>query len=164
MFERFAEDVRLAVLEAAEEVSTRRGDPRLGTEHLLVGAVYVGDPVTEAFGLSADDLRSRLAEWDVGALQAVGIDADVDVPPPPVGRRRGLLPLNHVRFNRGAKQALKRAAQICLDQGHRTIQVSHLLAALALGGRNDPAVRLLRASGVEPAELDAEIRRGWQAA
>ena len=150
MFERFAEDVRRAVLEAADEASRRRGDPQLGTEHLLLGAVQVGDPITEAFGLTAEELRSRLAEWDLGALQAVGIEADVEVAPPAVGPRRGLFPLGHVRFNRGAKQALKRALQICLDQGHRTIQVSHLLASLAVGGRNDPAVRLLRASGVEP--------------
>src|SRR5690606_26058886 len=79
MFERFAPDVRRAVLEAAEEAAQRRDDPRLGTEHLLLGAVTIEDPVTEAFGLTAEVLRARLAEWDAGALQAVGIDGDVEV-------------------------------------------------------------------------------------
>lgn len=39
MFERFSEGVRGAVLAAAEDASGRRGDPRVGTEHLLLGSV-----------------------------------------------------------------------------------------------------------------------------
>lgn len=166
MFERFTDDVRRAVLTAAEEASNRRGDPKLGTEHLLLGSACVGHPVADEFDLSPERIRARLVEWDARALRAVGIDADVEsLQPPPSGKRlRRFLPRGHVPFNRAAKRALQRTLHICVAEGHRAVTVPHLLAALALGSHNDPAVRLLRSLGIEPADLDAAIRRSWRAA
>lgn len=166
MFERFTEDVRRAVLAAAADASGRRGDPRVGTEHLLLGSVEVGNPVSDQFELSPQEIRDRLGEWDAQALRSVGIEADVgSLGPPPVGRRRRrFLPRGHAPFTQGAKYALERSLHICLAEGHRAISISHLLAGLALGGPGDPAVRLLRSLGVEPAELDAAIRHRWHAA
>lgn len=166
MFERFTKDVRRAVLAAAEDASGRRGDPRVGSEHLLLGSVEVGNPVSDQFGLSPRGIRERLAEWDIQALRSVGIEADVgSLGPPPVRKRRGrFLPRGHVPFTQGAKDALERSLRICLAEGHRAITISHLLAGLALGGPGDPAVRLLRSLGVEPADLDAAIRHRWHAA
>lgn len=166
MFERFTKDVRRVVLLAAEETSLRRGDPRLGTEHLLYGVVANGDAWVADYGLTVDRIRSKLADLDVRALESVGIEAAIDeVPPSPVRRRRRfLLPRHHVPFTAAAKRALERSLHICLAEGHKAISPTHLLAALAVAGGNDPAVRLLRSLGVEPAELDTAIRRSWRQA
>lgn len=79
-------------------------------------------------------------------------------------RRRSRFLRGRLPFTTGAKEALVRSLRICSDEGHRTITTTHLLAALALGGGRDPAVRLIRSLGVEPAELDAALREGWRRA
>jgi hypothetical protein len=62
-------------------------------------------------------------------------------------------------LTRGAKNALHRTLRIAIDLGHRQISSDHLLAGLTVGGPKDPAVRLLRACSVEPAELESAVRR-----
>lgn len=166
MFERFTAGARQAVQAAAEEASSGRGDPRLGTEHLLYGVAAVGDAVTTQFGLTPRLIHDELAAWDLDALGAVGLEPAPEVveAAPPRRPWRRWLPRRHVPLTQGAKEALKRSLRICLAEGHRSIGTSHVLAAVALGGPRDPAVRLLYRLGIDPGELDAAIRRYWQAA
>jgi ATP-dependent Clp protease ATP-binding subunit ClpA len=163
MFERFAEDMRRAVLVAAEEASRRRGDLRLGTEHLLMGVVATGEPVSMEFGLSVDRIRAAQEARDARALRAVGIEADLDVIPrrPPRRSRHWLWPRSHLPFTVAAKRSLERSLHICLAEHHRAITTTHLMAALVVGEPRDPAVRALRDLGIDPSEIDEAIRRGW---
>lgn len=155
MFERFADDIRVAVMAAAQEVCARRGDSRIGTDHLLVGVVAAGNRVAAEAGLTVDGLYVALDRLDERALGAIGIAADaVNLPRPWNWRRRGHLP-----FSRGAKKSLERSLQVALDLGHRRITTDHLLAGLTVGGATDPAVRLLRACWVEPSDLAAAARQ-----
>lgn len=162
---RFSPDQRRVVLVAAEEASRRRRDPRLGTEHLLVGVAEVGDPVGEEFHLSPERIRDALDARDARALQAVGIEADIRKlrEHPPLRRRRWLGPRGHVPFTTGAKKALERSAHIAIGQGDRRIGTTHLLAALVVGPSRDPAVRALRDLGLDPTEIDRAIHRTWRA-
>lgn len=166
MPQRLDEDSRAVLLAAADAVSKRRGDDRIGTEHLLVGVLDVGEPVGTELGLTAEDVRAKLAEFDRRALEAVGIAADLEeLPRVPKPRRRRLpfLPRRNP-FTSGAKKALQRALQICLAEGDKAITPGHLLAALAVGGIDDPAVRVIRSLEVDPAELDSALRRSWRQA
>ncbi|HVR31171.1 MAG TPA: Clp protease N-terminal domain-containing protein [Acidimicrobiia bacterium] len=56
-----------------------------------------------------------------------------------------------------AKDAMRRALRIGIDEGHRRITPHHLLAALALGRPNDPAIRLLHTAGIDPSTLRHSI-------
>ncbi len=167
MFERFGRDVREAVLVAAEEAAVRRGDPRIGTEHLLIGVSAVDETLTR-HGVDVEALRALLRHLDSRALHSVGIDIDPEQLSPrqvPAPRSRwSVRRRDHRAFTRGAKHALERALRICVDERHRRITTSHLLAALVVGGSRDPAVRLLRAADVDPSDIDADIRRGWRSA
>ena len=63
-------------MEQALDEAKRRGDTRLGTDHLLLGVLH--DP--RAIGLLGADLadaRSAMDRLDVAALAAVGVDSDV---------------------------------------------------------------------------------------
>lgn len=162
MFERFSQDVRRAVLAAAEEASRRRGDPRLGTEHLLVGVAATDDPLFEALGISAEAVRRALDDLDTRALRAIGVDVGNDLLSPEVTSRWRRCKRGHVPFTHGARNALHRSLQICLAEGHRVIGAAHLLAALAVGRPEDPAVRTLHHLGIHPADVESYNRRSWQ--
>jgi ATP-dependent Clp protease ATP-binding subunit ClpA len=157
MFERFGRDVRAAVVAASREAAELRGDRHVGTEHLLVGVAEAGSATIAAAGLTADDLRRALDGLDRLALGLVGVDVDLEsVPGPlhPVPPRRR----RHIPFTAGAKSSLRRSLHIAIDLGHRRIGSDHLLASLAVGGENDPAVRLLRTAGIDPADVEAHAR------
>ncbi|CAN5858696.1 hypothetical protein BH23ACT5_BH23ACT5_11270 [soil metagenome] len=169
MFERFTKDVRRAVFIGAEEAAVVREDPRIGTEHLLLGVVAAGDTVAAAHGLTCERLRDLLDRRDSRALASLGVDAEVAY----LGRRlpsggssRWLRsrPRNHVPFTRASKQSLERSLRICRDEGHRRITSAHLLlAALVTNHGNDPAIRLLAMAGINPSAIDRDLRRAWQA-
>ncbi|WP_286345171.1 hypothetical protein [Frondihabitans sucicola] len=62
MFERFAADARATVVHAVEE-SRLRGDRRVGTTHLLLGALH--DPVVSTtLGVDLASARAAEAELD----------------------------------------------------------------------------------------------------
>lgn len=163
MFERFSRSARNVVI-AAQTAAARRADPRIGTEHLLIGLAEIDNPVMAGFGLTPAGLRRLLGQMDVAALGAVGVDIDADVLPElPLHRRRRWWRRSggrgHIPFTAGAKDALNRALRIAVDHGHRHIGDEHILAALVIAGVGDPAARLLRVAGVDPGQLDAYVRQ-----
>ncbi|HJR93062.1 MAG TPA: Clp protease N-terminal domain-containing protein [Acidimicrobiia bacterium] len=155
MFERFNTEVRAVVFSAAQEATVRRGEGRVGSDHLLIGVVATGNHAAEQAGLSVDGLHEALDRLDARALGAVGLDAANLA----LSRPWGWAGRGHLPFTRGAKNALHRTLRIAIDLGHRQISSDHLLAGLTVGGPKDPAVRLLRACSVEPAELESAVRR-----
>ena len=84
MFEKFAASTREAVRAGAEEAQ-RRGDRRIGTDHLLLGLLH--DPASaDVLGITVADGREKSADLDRRALAAIGIDLDGYVPAPKLRR------------------------------------------------------------------------------
>ena len=149
MPKRLSVDARKLVMTSATAEARRRGDRRLGTDHLLLGLLHDADsPAAKALGVSLTDARAALDRLDAAALAAVGVQAETlwAAPPAPFGRR--LPPLTS-----GAREVVKRA----LDEAHpaRTgrIETAHFLLALLSLRRPDPAAELLDALGVARAAV-----------
>ncbi|HEX2420391.1 MAG TPA: Clp protease N-terminal domain-containing protein [Acidimicrobiia bacterium] len=162
MFHR-SPDARAEVLAAAQACARRRGEGRIGTDHLLIGVVTSGNEIARRAGLSVEGLHEALNRLDGSALGAFGIETASEAllaSSPVLGRRRPhrRIPGRHLPLSAGARRSLKKSLRLALDHRHRRINTNHLLAALATGGHNDPAVRLLRSSAVDPADLESAVQ------
>lgn len=122
---------------AALDESRRRGDRRLGTEHLLLGLLH-GDDVVQALGVTLDDARAALDGLDRDALTALGIDVE-GLRPPAVAVKRGPLTLG----------ALTSAARSAVNEVTKKREPLDLLRVLLRRTRPDPAADLLDALGVD---------------
>ncbi len=151
MFERFAKTAVRAV-RAAVSTAHHRGDPGIGTEHLLIGLVAHDRELAELVGSPAE-LTTALDHLDRAALAEVGIDVGVDPIRPPAEARP------HRPFTSGAKQVLEAALEEGVALGHRHLAPGHLLLALTRRGPNDSAIRLLDATGVDPDAVRSELLR-----
>src|SRR6266511_1836149 len=147
MVKRLSEDARKLVLTAAADEARRRGDRRLGTDHLLLGLLH--DPAAEAASALGVDLASARAAQDAldrAALAAVGIHAgDLG----PIGEPGGA----HRRppLTSGARAVFKRAVEQAHPRKSGRIGTRHFLLALLACQRPDPAAELLHELGVDPA-------------
>jgi len=154
MFERFTKEARAAVVLAQGEVAMRN-DTRVGSEHLLLGALIAAPDVVS--GLAADDVRAALDRLERDALESVGVVID-DQPP-----RRSRWKKGHIPFTGGAKKCLEQALREAILLGDRQIGAEHILLGTTTLEPTDRAQRALRACGVEPAafrtELLARMRR-----
>jgi ATP-dependent Clp protease ATP-binding subunit ClpA len=149
MPKRLSVDARKLVLTSATEEARRRGDRRLGTDHLLLGLLHDGDSqAAQALGVSLAEARAASDALDVTALAAVGIQIETlgERPPAPFGRR--LPPLTS-----GARAVFKRAIDEARPFKSGRIDTTHFLLALLSLQRPDPAAELLGALGVDPAEV-----------
>ena len=66
----------------AREEARRRGDRRVGTEHLVLGLLREPD-IAQVLGCDLGAAREALDAMDRGALVAIGIDRALDAPPVP---------------------------------------------------------------------------------
>jgi ATP-dependent Clp protease ATP-binding subunit ClpA len=154
MFERFSRPAREVVTGAVAEAQ-RRGDRRVGTEHLLLGVLrQPWAPAAEALGVDLAAGRAALDALDRAALASVGVEVpeaatSADAPVPLKGR----LP-----FTAAARATLARSLHIAVSQGSRTLHTEHLLMSLLDGSPADPACALLARLGVDPAEVRARLR------
>jgi ATP-dependent Clp protease ATP-binding subunit ClpA len=147
MVKRLSEDARRLVLSAAADEARRRGDRRLGTDHLLLGLLH--DPAAEAAGVLRVDLESARAAQDAldrAALAAVGIHAD-DLGP--MGERGGAR--RRPPMTSAARTVFKRAIEEARPGKSGRIGTRHFLLALLARERPDPAAELLHELGVDPA-------------
>ncbi len=146
MFERFARSTRTAVTDAVAEAA-RRGDRRVGTEHLLLG--LLDDPAGVAAGALGTDIvaaRAALDAMDAEALASVGVDVDVaGVPPAPQPTR---LPSRRP-FTAAARETLGRTLRIASARRVGRLEPQHLLLALLESAPPDPAAQLLDRLGVD---------------
>jgi ATP-dependent Clp protease ATP-binding subunit ClpA len=152
-------DARTEVLAHARLSAHRRGESRVGTDHLLIGVVIAGNEVARAAGLSAEGLLRALDRLDERALGEFGIDAPGRALSITPGWSRPWRPLP---LSAGAKRCLEKGVRVAIDRKERRVNTNHLLAALATGGSNDPATRLLRSCSVEPADLESAVRRALE--
>ena len=159
-FERFTRNARVAVMLAQEE-ARELNDRETGSQHLLLGILQTAgedlSAVLTGYGLTAEVVRSRLAETstgdlsfdeDVDALRDIGIDlravrdnvartfgADAfDNALSRSGRRRR--PRGHIRFSHGAKKALELGLREALAHKDNEIRCEHLLLGILRSGDN----------------------------
>ena len=145
MFERFDRAARSAVAASADEAG-RRGDRRIGTDHLLLGLLH--DPEIAALvGVDLARARAGSVILDQQALVAVGVDVG-DFTPSVAPR-----PAKHAPMTSGMRAVLPRALTLATTQKSRRITSRHLLVSLLERDQPDPAATLLTGLGVDRAEL-----------
>ncbi len=157
MFERFARSTRTAVTDAVTEAG-RRGDRRVGTEHLLLG--LLDDPAGVAaaqLGLDVAGARAALDALDAEALASVGIDVTGFQPPPPARPAPRLLGSGRVPFTAAAKDTLGRTVRSATVRKAGRIEPQDLLLALLDCATPDPAGELLDRFGVDRAAVRARL-------
>jgi len=145
VFERFAASTRTAVRHGVEEAE-RRGDRRVGTDHLLLGVLRDADSAA-LVGISVDQARASADALDRKALVAIGID--IGDFRPAAAPRTGI----RTQFTSGARSALQRTLVHTTAERSRRIAPHHLLLALAEREQPDPAAALLSELQVDTAEL-----------
>ena len=149
MPKRLSVDARKLVLASATEEASRRGDRRLGTDHLLLGLLHDEDsPAARALGVSLAGARAASDALDQAALAAVGIQVETPGEGPPASFGRRFPPLTS-----GARAVFKRAIDEARPSRSGRIDTSHFLLALLALQRPDPAAELLDALGVDPAAV-----------
>ena len=153
----------------AREEARRRGDRKVGTEHLILGLLM--EPVVEqALGCDLQKARDALDAMDHDALAAVGIGAGFNAPPIPIDESakrpprptfkavlRDRLPLTPV-----AKRALEKSSKE-IRRGHHMGPQQVLLTVLELEPP-DPAAELIAALGVDRAAVQQRLAVGRAAA
>lgn len=143
MFERFAEDTRRIVGFAMEE-ARYSGDKRLGTDHLLLGALHDPGPAG-TLGVTLDEARAAAASLDRTALASIGIDA--------TGFQRATMPSRGKKppFSSGARSVIEGTLRYAIAQKSRQITTANLLLSLLDRDEHDPAASLLKELGVDRA-------------
>jgi len=151
MFERFAHAARSAVTASADEAG-RRGDRRIGTDHLLLGLLHDPDVVT-LLGVDLQRARAQTDVLDQQALAAVGFDVG-DFTPAVTPR-----PAKRAPFTSGVRAVLPRALTLATTEKSRRITSTHLLLALLDRDRPDPAAELLAALHIDRADVRRRAAR-----
>jgi ATP-dependent Clp protease ATP-binding subunit ClpA len=145
-------DARKRVLTSAADEARRRGDRRMGTDHLLLGLLH--EPSTaKLLGVDLDAARRASSDLDVAALAAIGFEAsNIDAPLPIQSRRRP-------PFTSGAREVLKRSIDEARAQKSRAIDTRHLLLGILSRERPDPAAELLAALEVDVVSARERLKR-----
>ena len=142
MFERFAASARTAVEDAKYEAG-RRGDRRIGTEHLLLALLHDEDLV-RLLGVDAETAREAAEELDHAALSAIGLELGGYRP---TGRASLGTP---IALTAGAKTVIRGALVNAATEKARAITTRHLLLALLDRPQPDPSASLFAALAIDP--------------
>jgi ATP-dependent Clp protease ATP-binding subunit ClpA len=129
----------------------RRGDRRVGTEHLALALLADSESVTaRALGVSLTAGRDALRALDRQALASVGIDVDFSdqVLQGRQGERLRLTPAARAVFTGLRKEVAK---------GQR-LGVQHVLLVLLSRPRPDPGAELLDALGVDRTQAHRRLQ------
>jgi ATP-dependent Clp protease ATP-binding subunit ClpA len=154
MITRLSPDARKMVLISAAQEARRRGDRRLGTDHLLLALLHDEDSsVARAVGVDLEAARAASDSLDQAALVAVGVNVThLGAPPPSTFTRRRLLPLTS-----GARAVLKATVEQTRRHSARQIQTRHFLLALLEREVPDPCAELLAALGVDRSQVRSRL-------
>jgi len=138
-----------SLLFSAGDEARRRGDRRIGTEHLLLGILHdEASPAATALGTTLDAARATADTLDLVALSAVGVELESLLPVSSAKSSRRLPPLTS-----GARAALKRGLDTAKPRQRGQISSTNFLLALLALRAPDPAAALLDAIGVDRAAL-----------
>jgi ATP-dependent Clp protease ATP-binding subunit ClpA len=162
MFERFAQSTK-AALEGARNEAERRGDRRIGSDHLLI-ALLQDDATAQFVGVSADAARAAADELDRSALSAIGLTVGDGTSTPatytpaaytPAGR--GPSRKSVTSITRGAKGVIEQSMAHAASVKARAVSSEHMLLALLDKKQPDPAAALLAALPIDHAALRARL-------
>lgn len=146
MFERFANAARDVVTSAVEE-TRRRGDHRVGTDHLLLGLLRDTD-MAQAVGVDADAARAAAQQLDEQALTAIGYTTG-DLPTMDTTSTNASMRKRRTAFSSGSRAVMQRTLTLTTAEKSRQIAPRHLLLALLELEPPDPAATLLSALDVD---------------
>ena len=119
----------------ARDEALRRGDRRIGTEHLVLALlVDPGSPAARAIGTGLEAARSALDELDSEALLAIGVEPGITAGPIAV-RMQGRL-----RLTPAAKAVITNIGDV---RNNRRAALGKLFDALLDLDPPDPAAQLL---------------------
>ncbi|NYE94292.1 ATP-dependent Clp protease ATP-binding subunit ClpA [Psychromicrobium silvestre] len=150
MFERFARSARTAVEDARFEAS-RRGDRRIGTDHLLI-ALLRDETLAQLIGVDATAARQAADQLDRTALAAIGLAVgEFESNGGAVLNSR--VPLMTV----SAKTVIKLALSKAVAEKARIISSRHLMLALLDRSEPDPAASLLAALPIDPVAIRGRL-------
>lgn len=155
---RRARDVRTIarLLEGAEQASRARGEPRPGSEHLVLAALSLPDgTAASAFrrlGVDEDAFSEALAVQDVAALAAIGVhvpaEPDLSLPTPPAPRLFDAQP--------SARQLMQRMTDAQSNRVDRDLLGVDVLLAAA-EEEHSACARAFRALGITPERLRGAV-------
>jgi hypothetical protein len=151
---------------AAREEARRRGDRKVGTEHLLLALLSEPD-LSGIVDVTIEEARAALDELDLQAFAAIGLDARLDLPPLPLAELprkptfravlKGRLPMTPTakKTLEASRNGMRRGRA---HPGTRYV-AKNVLAALLELERPDPAAELLAELGVEPTAIRERLVR-----
>ncbi|EPR77491.1 putative Clp protease subunit [Leifsonia rubra CMS 76R] len=149
MFEKFAQTARSAVEDARFEAG-RRGDRRIGTDHLLL-ALLRDEDLARAVGVDADSATEATDELDRGALRSIGLELSVYKPAANVVLQK------RAPFTAGAKAVLQQTLVHASAEKARTITSRHIMLALLDRQAPDPVFALFESLSIEPQEVSDRL-------
>jgi hypothetical protein len=156
----------------AREEARRRGDRRVGTEHVVLGLLHETE-VAQVLGCDLGAAREALDAMDRDALEAIGIDRALDAPAvptrePPLGSRRAIVKAaltDHLPMTPVAKRVMEESGR---DRRHRRGSGApwdpsprwsreRVLTALLSLASPDPAAALLDTLTVDRAGVSVRL-------
>ena len=153
----------------AREEARRRGDRKVGTEHLLLALLSEPD-LSDIFDVTIEEARAALDALDLQAFAAIGLDARFDLPPLPstpteeLPRKptfravlKGRLPMTPTA--KKTLEASRKGTRRGRAHPGARYDARSVLAALLELERPDPAAELLAGLGVEPAAIRERLAR-----
>ena len=149
-----------AIYLRAGEEARRRGDRRIGTDHVLL-ALFEDPSIEVVLGVSLQQARHALESLDREALGALGLGSGTDAPPLPMRavpkkpRLRDVMKKDRLRMTPAAKNVLEEASK----PNRRRLQVTaqQVLAQILTLQPPDPATVLLGALGVNTSEVRRRV-------
>jgi len=142
-------------LQASEE-ARRRGDRRIGTDHILL-ALFEDPSIEVVLGVNLQRTRQELESLDREALGTLGLGSGADAPPLPMRampkkpRFRDVAKKDRLRMAPAAKKVLEAAVKPNRRKTYVTAQ--QVLAQILTLQPPDPAAALLSALGVNTSEV-----------
>jgi len=144
MFERFTQDARAVVKQAARE-ARMTGSPHIEAEHLLLAIARDYEPLVD-LGLDHDSVIRALDDEEARSLAAVGVSIDDYELPARAAKGR------NPKFATSAKFALERATKIAVKRGEKKLVRGHILLGV-LEAKAGTVPRALEIAGVDRVQL-----------
>ena len=129
----------------------RRGDRRIGTEHLLLALLH-DEALAQLVGVDAMTAQDAADQLDRDALRAIGLSLGAFQPTARAAIGRGA-----PRLTPGAKTVIQRSLAVATAEKARAITSRHLLLALLERNEPDPAAALLAALRIDEPTLRARL-------
>jgi hypothetical protein len=149
-----------AVYLRASEEARRRGDRRVGTDHILL-ALFEDPSIEVVLGVNLQQAREALESLDREALGALGLASGTDAPGLPMRavpkkpRIRDVAKRDRFRMTPAAKKVLEEATKP--NRQRLYVTAPQMLAQILALEPPDPAAVLLGALGVNTSEAQHEL-------